>query len=60
MYIVQCTTHCAMHKLCPLLRSAADEEVKAMQLQREMRDKANRLQALQAKYNTLEQVRVYM
>ena len=27
-----------------------------MKLQREMRDKANRLQALQAKYSTLEQV----
>ena len=39
-----------------LNRSVADEEVKAMKLQREMRDKANRLQALQAKYSTLEQV----
>ena len=27
-----------------------------MKVQREMRDKSNRLQALQAKYNTLEQV----
>ena len=30
-----------------------------MKVQREMRDKANRLQALQAKYNTLEQVHVH-
>ena len=59
IYIVQCSVHCAVHELFPLLRSAADDEVKAMQLQREMRDKANRLQAMHAKYNTLEQVRVY-
>ena len=31
-----------------------------MKLQREMRDKTNRLQALQAKYSTLEQVYNYV
>ena len=40
-------------------RSMADDEVKVMKLQREMRDKANRLQALQAKYDTLQQVHVH-
>ena len=44
---------CCDHTHC---RRTADDEVKLIKVQREMRDKANRLQALQAKYNTLEQV----